>query len=178
MLYLWIIAAIAIMFYLINIYNKFIFLEKNAKNAWIQIDINIKLRNDLLPLLVNIVKGYSNYEKNTLKELTELRLDFINSKNISNKILINEKINNSIKLFFANAEKYPELAANKSFLKLQSEISKLESNIAFKRQFYNDTVNKFNNFLMSFPSNIVGKMLGFESLESFSYNSEYKKVKL
>ena len=147
--------------YFIFAYNRLVFLDNITKNAWSQIEINIKLRNDLLPLLAGIVGSYSEYEKTALKELTSLRAK-----------------NKPLTEFFASLENYPHLKADKSFLKLQEEISRLESNIGFKRQFYNDAVYKHNTFLMSFPSSIAGKIFGFKAKKSFENDSEYGGVKL
>jgi LemA protein len=173
-----IICSSIFIFYFIIVYNKLIFLKNVARTAWAGVDINLKLRNDLLPLLVSIIKDYSKYEKSTFKELTQLRVNLDKSSSVLKKALINEKINESMRKVFLVAEAYPKLMANKSFLKLQKDVVDLESNIAFKRQFYNDTVFKYNTFLMSFPSNFVGKFFGFKIKESFSDNSNYKGVKL
>lgn len=175
---IWLLFALIIIIFIVITYNQFIFLDNITKNAWVGIDINIKLRNDLIPSIIDIVKNYSKYEKSTFKELAELRVTMDSSKSISKKGVLNNKISSSMKNFFLVAESYPKLMANNSFLKLQNELSRLESNIAFKRQFYNDTVFKHNTFLMSFPSNIVGKIFGFKAKESFVDDSEYKEVKL
>jgi LemA protein len=153
---IWALFAFIILIYSIAVYNRFIFLDNITNNARIQIDINIKLRNDLIPLLTGIVRKYSDYEKTALGEITSLR-----------------EGNNSMKKIFARLENYPKLKADKSFLMLQKEISRLESNIAFKRQFYNDAVFKYNNLAMSFPSNIISKIFGFKNKESFGNDSEF-----
>ncbi|MFA5333616.1 MAG: LemA family protein [Candidatus Nanoarchaeia archaeon] len=175
---IWALFAFLALIYSVLIYNRLIFSRNIAGTAWASIDINIKLRNDLIPLIVSIVKQYSSYEKNTFKELAELRASLESSDSIKKKALINQKITESMNNFFMVAENYPKLMANKSFLRLQNELSTLESNIAFKRQFYNDAVFKYNNFLMSFPSSIVAKIFGFKVKESFSNDSKYLGVKL
>ena len=155
--------AFIIIIYVILIFNQLVFLDNITKNAKVQVDIKLKLRNDLLPLLISIVKKYSAYEKSVFKEVTNLR----NGKNISN----------SLKQLFVNVESYPKLKADKSFLRLQFEITELESNIAFKRQFYNDSVNKYNNLAMSFPSNIVAKIFRYGLKKSFVNDSEFGGIK-
>jgi LemA protein len=173
-----IISIIFAFFYCAIIYNQLIFYKNIVYNSWFQIDINLKLRNDLIPLLVSIAKNYSDYEKNLLKELSELRSNQDSSKSISKKYLVNKELSASFKDFFAIAENYPKLKADKQFLKLQSELSRIESNIAIKRQFYNDAVFKHNTLIMSFPSSIVAKLFKFKLKESFSDDSSYGGVKL
>jgi LemA protein len=153
---IWALFAFIILIYLIAIYNRFIFLDNITNNAQVQIDINVKLRNDLMPLLISIAKKYSYYEKNSLMEITNLRGS-----------------TDSMKKIFAKLENYPKLLADKSFLRLGNELSLLESNIAVKRQFYNDSVYKHNTFIMSFPSNIIGKIFGFKAKKSFEDDSKY-----
>ncbi|MFA5303711.1 MAG: LemA family protein [Candidatus Nanoarchaeia archaeon] len=175
---IWALFVLLALIYSILIYNRLVFSRNIASTAWVSIDINIKLRNDLIPLIVSIVKQYSSYEKNTLKELAELRANLESSDSVKKKALINQKITESMNNFFIVAENYPKLMANKSFLRLQNELSTLESNIAFKRQFYNDAVFKYNTIIMSFPSSIVAKIFGFKVKESFSDDSKYLGVKL
>ena len=159
MIYIILIPALIAIIYFIMTYNRFIFLDNISRNAKVQVDINIKLRNDLIPSLISIVKSYSEYEKTALKEIADLRAS-----------------DKSLRVFFVNAENYPKLKADKSFLKFQEEITRLESNIAFKRNFYNDVIFKYNTFLLSFPQNIIGRILGYKVRESFSNDSKYEGV--
>ena len=176
MIYILTAAVIGIIFYFIITYNSFISLNNRVTNAWAQINVQLKKRSDLIPTLVNIVKGYSKYEKKTLKEITSLRTNIDNSKSISKKYELNKKINKIVERFLIIAENYPKLQANKNFLMLQEELSDVESKIAFTRQFYNDVVYKFNTKLNSFPSSIIGKIMKLKDKESFDEKTSYKGV--
>jgi len=162
-----IITFLIILAYLAIVYNQLVSLKNRSDNAWAQIDVNLKLRNDLIPELERIAKDYSKYEKSTYKKITELRSKIGDEKSVSKKYEYGEEMNGLIKDFFIVAENYPLLKANKAFLKLGEELSTVESNIAFKRQFYNDVVYKFNTLIMSFPSMIAGKLFNFKTMESF-----------
>ena len=167
----------AIIIFGIIMYNNFISLNNRVINSWAQVNVQLKKRSDLIPKLVQVVKGYSKYEKNTLKEITQLRTSINNSKTVGKKYEVNNKISRVLEKFFIIAENYPRLKANENFLLLQTELSEVEDKIAFTRQFYNDTVYKFNTKLESFPNNIVANLMKLKKKESFDDNSDYSGVK-
>lgn len=163
--------------YSILTYNRFVSLNNRVINSWAQINVQLKKRSDLIPKLVQIVKGYSKYEKETLKEITELRSSINTARSVNKKYELNKKIGKMVDKFFVIAENYPSLKANKNFLQLQEELSDVEDKIAFTRQFYNDTVYKYNNLLQSFPSSIIGKLMKLDKKESFNQKVDYEGVK-
>lgn len=175
-MYFYVIGIIILIIYIIQIYNKFITLKNRVKTQWGQVNVQLKKRNNLIPELVSIVKAYSKFERTTLKEITILRSAGNKSNNINKKYAINERIKNLMSHIFIIAENYPTLKSNGNFLKLQEEITEIEDKIAFSRQFYNDTVFKYNNLLQSFPNSIIGKIFRFKLSNFFDYNEEYKGV--
>ncbi|MBN1923888.1 MAG: LemA family protein [Nanoarchaeota archaeon] len=167
---------IGVIIFSILVYNSFITLNNRVSNAWAQINVQLKKRSDLIPKLVQVVKGYSKYEKTTLTEITKLRTAIDNSKSVSKKYELNQEINKLITRFFIVAENYPELKANENFKLLQEEITDVEDKIAYARQFYNDVVFKFNTRLQSFPFSLIGNIMGLKTAEPFSEKSDYKGV--
>lgn len=170
-------AIILILVYFIITYNSFISLNNRVVNAWAQVNVQLKKRSDLIPKLVQIVKGYSKYENKTLKEVTKLRSDVLKSKSLTKKYEVSNKISEIVDRFLIIAEDYPKLKANKNFLMLQEELTDVEDKIAYTRQFFNDIVYKFNTLLQSFPANIVGKIMKLEKKDSFSEKTDYSGVK-
>ncbi len=160
----------------ILIYNSFISLKNRVSNAWAQVNVQLKKRSDLIPKLVQVVKGYSKYEKSTLTEITRLRTSINKSNSITKKYELNQKISKMVDKFFIVAENYPELKANQNFLLLQEELSDVEDKIAYSRQFYNDVVFKHNTRLQSFPYSIIGNLMRLKPAEPFSEKSDYKGV--
>src|SRR3990167_2256358 len=135
-----------IVLYVIVAYNSLIALRNRIENAWSQIDVQLKRRYDLIPNLINTVKGYVKHEKTVLTELTKLRSQLI-SGSMDQKAKASNQITDALKSVFAVAENYPQLKANENFKMLQEELSGTESKIAYARQFYNDTIMDFNNRL-------------------------------
>ncbi len=161
---LWIVIAVIIVLILaiIGIYNNLVNQKMKVKNAWAQIDTQLKRRFDLIPNLVETVKGYMVHEQTTLEKIVEARNSFASADGIKTKAEANNELSNSLKAIFALAEAYPELKANENFNSLQQELSTTEDKIAYARQFYNDTVQMYNTAIMSFPSNILAGMFGFK----------------
>ena len=177
---LWIIILIVALFvlYVVLTFNSFILLRNRVENAWSQIDVQLKRRYDLIPNLVNTVKGYMKHEKGVLTEVTKMRSKLI-SGDIHEKARASDMITNALKTLFAVAENYPKLQASENFKMLQEELAGTESKIAFSRQFYNDNVMTLNNKIQQFPSSIIAKMLNFKEREFFkSEESEKKPVKV
>jgi len=150
---------IALILYVIVIYNRMITLKHRVENAWAQIDTQLKRRYDLIPNLVETVKGYTAHEKEIFEKVTELRYKAMSAGNISDASQANNELTQALRSLFAIAEAYPELKANENFLSLQEELSNTENKIAFARQFYNDTVLEYNRALEMFPTNILAKWM-------------------
>ena len=166
---LWILIGIAVLVILwfIFSYNRFVSLRNQMDNAWSQIDVQLKRRFDLIPNLIETVKGYMKHERDTLKEVTEARTAFLNATGPASKAKAEGQLAGALKTIFAVAEDYPKLKASENFMQLQEELSGTESKIAYARQFYNDTVLTYENKRESFPSNVIANMFGFGEKEFF-----------
>lgn len=178
---LWILGGILLVavLYLIFTYNRLITTKTRAENSWSQIDVQLKRRSDLIPNLVNTVKGYAKHEKGVLEAVTKARTAFDKAKDMTGKAKASNALTDTLKTLFAVSENYPQLKANENFLMLQEELSGTESKIAYARQFYNDNVERFNTMLLHFPTNIIGRNMGFNSKEFFSASeAERKHVKV
>ncbi len=164
--------------YVIFVFNSLIMLKNRVENAWSQIDVQLKRRYDLIPNLVNAVKGYMKHERGVLTDITKMRSQLV-SGTMGQKAKANDMITNALKSLFAVAENYPKLQASENFKMLQEELSGTESKIAYARQFYNDNVMTLNNKIQQFPSNIIAGMLSFKEREFFkSEEAEKKPVKV
>lgn len=155
-------------------YNNLVGLKQRLKNAWSQIDVQLKRRFDLIPNLVETVKGYASHEQGTLEKVIAARNMYEGSESIKEKSEADNMLTSTLKTIFALSENYPDLKANENFAKLQVELSGTEDKIAFSRQFYNDTVQMYNNAIMAFPSNIVANMFNFKE-ESFFETADIEK---
>ncbi len=158
---------VIIVLYVIGTYNSLIQLRNRIENAWSQIDVQLKRRVDLVPNLVETVKGYAGHEKEVFQKVTEARAALMGAQAVKDSSDANNMLTGALKTLFAVAEAYPELKANQNFLMLQEELSGIESKIAYSRQFYNDTVLKYDNKREMFPSNIIAGMFGFKVREYF-----------
>ena len=152
-------------------YNNLITLKQRVDNSWSQIDVQLQRRFDLIPNLVETVKGYMAHESDTLEEITKLRTSWANTSNPGEKLNLDNELSNSLKTLFAVSENYPELKASENFEALQSELSDTESKISHSRQFYNDTVTRYNTKIHVFPTNIVAGLFGFKSYDLFTVTS-------
>ena len=165
----WIIIIILILLIAvyIGIYNGLQKAKVHADEAWSQIDVQLKRRNDLIPNLVETVKGYAKHESGTLEKVVSLRNQLVNIPNSDHEeaIKLSNQITDSLKSIFALAENYPDLKANQNFLALQEELTNTENKIAYSRQLYNSTVAMFNEELLTFPSNLVAKIHGFKKMD-------------
>ena len=158
--------------FLISVYNSLVQLRQRVQNAWAQVDVQLKRRYDLIPNLVGAVKGYAQHEKATLEGVTQARNIAMNAGNIQEQMQAENMLSGALRSLFAVAEAYPELKANTNFMQLQAELTDTESKIAFARQFYNDTVQKFNTKIELFPTNLVAGMLGFAMVDYFNLQGE------
>ena len=160
---------------IVGMYNGLIQARNKVKNAWGQIEVQLQRRFDLIPNLVESVKGYMKHEEKTLTKVTELRTSWANATTISEKADLNNTLSGALKTILAVSENYPELKANNNFIQLQSELKETENKIAYSRQFYNDTVTMYNNKLQVVPTNIIASMFKFEEEELFKTTSEEAK---
>jgi LemA protein len=156
------------------IYNSLVRLRVRVENAWSQIDVQLKRRYDLIPNLVNTVKGYMKHEKGVLEEVTKARASLVTGS-MQAKAKASNQITESLKSIFAVAENYPQLKANENFKLLQEELSGTESKIAYARQFYNDSVMSYNEAIQVFPKNLFAKLFNFVKREFFEAGEEEKK---
>ena len=164
--------------YIVITFNSLVMLKNRVENAWSQIDIQLKRRYDLIPNLINTVKGYMKHEKGTLTDLTKMRSQLISGP-MNQKAKASDAVSNALKTLFAVAENYPKLQASENFKMLQEELSGTESKIAYSRQFYNDNVMSLNNKIQQFPSSIIANMLKFSQKEFFkAEGGERKPVKV
>lgn len=167
---------ILLVFYGIGVYNKLVNSRNKVKDQWAQIDVQLKRRADLIPNLVETVKGYAKHEKNTLTEVIEARNKFVSAGSINEEIEANNQLTGALNKLFALSESYPELKANQNFISLQNVLKDTEDKISYARQFYNDTVLTYNNLVQMFPSNIVANMFKFEVYEFFKIEEKEKEV--
>lgn len=173
---MWILGIIVVIWWWIaSIYNRLISLKNKRGNAEADIDVQLKLRFDLVDNLVNTVKGYADHEKSTFEEITKARTQFMNAQNIEDKAWASNMLTWALKSLFAVAENYPELKANENFLQLQNELSDIENKIAAARRFFNNATREFNTYLESFPSNVVGKWFGFKQFAFFEIDDEAER---
>jgi LemA protein len=152
----------------IGIYNSLVVKRNRVRNGWSQIDVQLKRRIDLIPNLVETVKGYAAHEKTIFERIAEARSLAINAKGPAESASANNQLTDTLKTLFAVVENYPILKANENFLKLQEELSGTENKIAFSRQFYNDVVMDYNNSTQMFPSSIFAGMFGFKQAEFYN----------
>jgi LemA protein len=157
----------ALLIIAIGMYNSLISLRNRCDNSWAQVDVQLKRRYDLIPNLVETVKGYAKHEREVFQNVTEARAKAINANTVKDQGQAENQLSGALKTLFAVAENYPELKANQNFLMLQEELAGTEGKIAYARQFYNDTVMKFNMKQQVFPSNIIAKMFNFKEKEYF-----------
>ena len=169
---IWAIVAVVVLF-IIYIYNSLIRLRMRVNNAWSQIDVQLKRRFDLIPNLINAVKGYMKHEKGVLEEVTKARTSLM-SGSMKDKAKASNQITDALKSIFAVAENYPQLKANENFKMLQEELSGTESKIAYARQFYNDSVMGYNEAIQVFPKNLFAKLFGFQGREFFEADKKEK----
>lgn len=148
-------------------YNQLVSLRNRIENAWSQIDVQLRRRYDLIPNLVETVKGYAAHEKEVFEKVAEARSAMMNAQGIQAQGEAQNQITGALKSLFAVAENYPQLKANENFMMLQEEISGTESKIAYARQFYNDQVMTFNTLVQSFPGNMIAGMFGFTQHDYF-----------
>jgi LemA protein len=166
---LWIIIAIVVVLALVVVYlyNKLVRLRNRTENAWAQVDVQLRRRYDLIPNLVEAVKGYAAHERGTFEAVTEARTAAQQAQGIEQQASAENALTAAIGRLFAVAEAYPELRATENFQQLQTELSETETKIAVSRQIYNDTVLTYDNAIQSVPTNLLAGIFGFESRPYF-----------
>ncbi len=170
---------ILLIVYIFVLYNSFVSLNNKVKEAFATMDVYLKKRWDLIPNLVETVKGYANHEQETFSEVTKLRNSNYESMSNEEKIITNEKMNTKIDRIMALKEAYPELKANENFKDLSEQLKKIEDDIANSRKYYNAVVRVYNNKVEMFPNNLVAKIFGYHSKKMFeAKNEERKNVKV
>ena len=169
------IVAAVIALSIIFLYNSLIRLRNQVKNSWAQIDVQLKRRNDLIPNLIESVKGYMKHEKTVLENITKARSSLLSAQTVEEKSKASNMLSQTLKSLFAVSENYPQLKANESFLQLQEELTGTENKISYARQHYNDMVMEFNTKIEIFPNNIFAGILHFTKEQQFAASAEEKK---
>lgn len=157
--------------FIISVYNNLVKSRQKVKNAWSQIDVQLQRRFDLIPNLVECVKGYMSHEADVLEKVSALRSSWANAKTVDEKSNLDNQLSGVLKTIMAVSENYPDLKANQNFSSLQSSLGETENKISFARQFYNDTVTMYNTKLEVFPDNIVASMFNFKAEPLFNVDS-------
>ena len=167
-----IIIIVVLVILVISMYNTLVRLRQKVKNSWSQIDVQLQRRFDLIPNLVETVKGYMAHESDVLTKVAELRTSWASASSVKEKSELDTQLSGVLKTIMAVSENYPELKANENFSQLQEELQNTENKIAFSRQFYNDIATKYNTKLEVVPSNIIASMFHFEPVELFEAESQ------
>lgn len=178
---LWILIGIVVVavFWIIAVYNGLITLKNRVDEAWSDIDVQLKRRYDLIPNLINTVKGYASHEKDLLEKVTQARANAIGANGVHDKEVAENVLTGALKSVFAVAENYPDLKANQNFLELQRELSDTENKIQAARRFYNGNARDFNIKIEVFPNNLIAGKLNFSKREFFEAEaSEKENVKV
>jgi LemA protein len=162
-----IVVVLIVGFVLMGMFNRLVRLRNRIENAWSQIDVQLQRRHDLIPNLVETVKGYAGHEKGVLEGVTQARANAINAQGPAQKAEAENMLTGALKSLFAVSEAYPDLKANQNFAALQEELTATEDKVAYARQFYNDTVRSYNTSLQSFPTNMLAKQFGFSAREYY-----------
>ena len=171
-----ILAVVAVLgVWAVMMYNRFVALTQRVKEAWADIDVQLKRRYDLIPNLIETVKGYAGHESQTFSTVTEMRTRAMNAQTPAEHAEAENMLTGALKSLFAVSENYPDLKANQNFLELQRELSDTENKIQAARRFYNGNVRDLATSLQSFPGNVIGNMFGFKESEYFELAEEAAK---
>jgi LemA protein len=168
--------VVIILLWFFGYYNRVIRYENRIDNAWAQIDVQLKRRADLIPNLMETVKGYMNHERGTLEAVTKARSAIMTAKTPQESMDADNMLTGALKTLFAVAESYPDLKANQNFLQLQDELTHTEDKISFSRQHFNDSVLQFNNLIETFPGNIFANMMGKKTREMLQIPEASREV--
>lgn len=168
--------VLLLVFYAVGVYNKLVNARNKVKDQFAQIDVQLKRRVDMIPNLVETVKGYAKHEEKTFKEVVEARNKMNTANGINEELEASNAITGALNKLFALSEAYPELKANENFLLLQKDLKETEDKLSYARQFYNDTVLEYNNLREKFPSNIVASLFKFKEINFFKASEKDKEV--
>ena len=171
-----VVVVIAVLAFIWFLYNSILVARLRVNEALSQIDVQLKRRTDLIPNLVEAVKGYAKHEKQLFEDVTKERANLVSAKSVEEKAKANNQLTETFKSIFAVAEAYPALRASENFMQLQEEVSDTENKIAYSRQFYNSNVLDYNTKLVIFPNVLIAGMLGFKPAEFFAATEEEKKA--
>jgi len=158
---------VALVLFVIAAYNRLVTLRNRIENAWAQIDVQLRRRYDLIPNLIETVRGYATHEREVFEKVTEARAKAIAAGSVAQQAQAENMLTQALRSLFAVAEAYPQLRASENFQRLQADLSDTENKIMFARQFYNDTVLQYDNMRESFPTNFIARMAGFGAKEYF-----------
>lgn len=177
MLFIWFIVGLMVLVAIIffSYFNRFAVLGNRIDNSLSQIDVQLKRRADLIPNLLETVKGYAKHEKGIIKEVTDARKALVSAGSIEAKVKANDKLQSALKTIFALAENYPNLKANENFLELQRELSTTEDKIAYSRQFYNDSILSYNDLCRTFPGTFFAGIYGKKPREYLQIAEKERK---
>lgn len=164
--------VVVIALFVIGIYNNLVRARQKVKNAWSQIEVQLQRRFDLIPNLVETVKGYMAHETETLEKVTSLRSSWANANSVNEKANLDNQLSSALKTIMAISENYPDLKANTNFTELQNSLTETENKISFSRQFYNDTVTMYNTKLEVFPDNFIASIFNFKEEPLFNVDSD------
>ena len=175
---IWIIVGIVVILilFVIGTYNSLISLRNKKDDQWSQIEVQLKRRADLIPNLVETVKGYAKHENNTLKEVIEARNTYVAASTPEEEMKASGEVTKALNKLFALSESYPDLKANENFMALQKDLKDTEDKISYARQFYNDCVQKYNTAIMMFPTNMFAKLLKYDKKEYFKIEEKDKEL--
>ena len=175
---IWIILGILVVLVLmvVGVYNGLVKSRMQTREAWSQIDVQLKRRNDLIPNLIKTVKGYAKYEGDTLAKVTQLRQQVAQASSPAEAMAASDALSRQVAGIFAVAENYPDLKANTNFMQLQEELTNTENKISYARQLYNSVTSNYNVKLETFPTNVIAGMFGFKQAEFLQVPEEEKAV--
>ena len=172
LIYIILIVVAVIALLVVAMYNGLVSSRNQVKTAWATVDTQLQRRFDLIPNLIETVKGYMAHEKETLENITKARSSFQSANSVEEKAQSESSLIGALRTFYAVAENYPDLKASQNFMMLQEELSATENKVAYARQNYNNTVLSFNNKIEQFPSNIIANMFSFKAATQFTVESE------
>lgn len=175
---LWVVVGLLALgaLYFWSLYNALVSLKTNIEEAWSQIDVQLKRRADLIPNLVETVKGYAKHEKTVFSEVTKARSAFMNARSLAGKAAASDLLTAALRKLIAVAEAYPQLKANENFVQLQKELSDTEDKVAYSRQYYNNLIRDYNEKIRTFPNTLFNEALGFHEKEYFQTAEEERKL--
>ncbi len=171
-----VLGLIALALIVVGMYNGLVRIRNEVKNAWAQIDVQLKRRHDLIPNLVETVKGYAGHEKGTLEAVIQARSQAVSASSVPEQVQAEQQLSGALGRLMLLVEQYPDLKANQNFLALQEELTSTENKIGFSRQFYNDTVMRYNTKIQTVPTNFVAGMFGFKEEPFFEVTDEAERA--